>query len=156
MENKEIKIRQAVEADSEKIWALMQELAIFEKYIDVFAITPAIVAESGFHKNPPDFRCIVAEDHERIVGIMVYYFIPYTLHNRPDIYMKELYVAEAYRGKKIGERLMNQLKKEALSHHCGQINWKVAPWNEAGKKFYKRLGATENTEWLNYEWDIQK
>jgi len=30
--------------------------------------------------------------------------------------------------------------------------WNVAPWNEAGKKFYERLGAAENKEWLNYEW----
>lgn len=42
-----IKIRKAVEADSEKIWALMKALAVFERYIDSFAITPEIVRESG-------------------------------------------------------------------------------------------------------------
>jgi len=29
----------------------------------------------------------------------------------------------------------------------------VAPWNEAGKKFYERLGAKEDRNWLHYEWD---
>jgi hypothetical protein len=38
-----ITIRKAEEKDSEKVWHLMKELAIFEKYINVFAITPEIV-----------------------------------------------------------------------------------------------------------------
>lgn len=132
----------------------MKELAIFEKYIDSFAITPEIVRESGFHKNPPDFYCIVAEDDDKIVGMLVYYFLPYTAQNRPAIYMKELYVDALYRGQKIGEQLMHALREEAKQKNCGQIKWTVAPWNKAGIKFYERLGANENRDWLNYEWNI--
>lgn len=125
MENKEIIIRKAVETDSEKVWILMRDLAVFEKYIDVFAITPEIVKESGFGKNPPDFYCIVAEHKDEIVGILVYYFLPYTAQNRPAIYMKELYVNDKYRGGKIGEKLMIELKKEAELKNCKQIKWTV-------------------------------
>ncbi|PVH24477.1 GNAT family N-acetyltransferase [Sphingobacterium corticibacter] len=149
-----IKIRKAVEADSEQVWVLMKELAIFEEYIDVFAITPHIVKEKGFRKNPPDFYCIVAEDNDKIAGILVYYFIPYTAQNRPAIYMKELYVDENYRGQKIGKQLMNALKKEAELNNCKQIKWTVAPWNEAGITFYERLGAKENSDWLNFELNL--
>lgn len=149
-----ISIRKAIESDSGKIWTLMKDLAVFEKYIDSFAITPGIVRESGFRKNPPDFYCIVAEDGDKIAGMLVYYFLPYTAQNRPAIYMKELYVDESYRGQKIGEQLMNALRAEAERKNCRQIKWTVAPWNEAGVKFYKRLGAKENRDWLNFEWDI--
>jgi GNAT superfamily N-acetyltransferase len=154
MENKEIIIRKAVETDSEKVWMLMRDLAVFEKYIDVFAITPEIVKESGFGKNPPDFYCIVAEDNCEIVGILVYYFLPYTTQNRPAIYMKELYVNDQYRGAQIGEKLMIELKKEAELNNCKQIKWTVACWNDKGKNFYEHLGAKENTEWINYEWSV--
>lgn len=154
MEKNQIIIRKAVETDSEKIWKLMRDLAVFEKYIDVFAITPQIVQESGFHKNPPDFHCIVAEDNDKIAGMLVYYFLPYTAQNRPAIYIKELYVNDSYRGQKIGERLMNALKTEASLNNCNVIKWTVAPWNDAGRRFYERLGAKENTEWINYEWSI--
>ncbi|WP_281633772.1 GNAT family N-acetyltransferase [Flavobacterium luteolum] len=147
-------IRKALEKDAEKIWALMQDLAVFEKYIDVFAITPEIVRESGFRKSPPDFYCIVAEDAEQIAGMLVYYFLPYTAVNKPAIYLKELYVEEKYRGQKIGEQLMNALYEEAKKSNCCQIKWTVAPWNDAGKKFYERLGANENKDWLNYEWNL--
>lgn len=154
MYNMNIIIRKAEEKDSEELWGLMKELAIFEKYINSFAITCEIVRNSGFQKSPPDFYCIVAEKNDEIVGMLVYYFIPYTAQNRPSIYMKELYVDEAYRGHKIGEQLMNALRNEAKLHNCGQIKWTVAPWNEAGQKFYERLGATENRDWLNYEWNL--
>ena len=147
-------IRKAVENDSDKLWTLMKELAIFEKYIESFAITPDIVRESGFRKNPPDFYCLVAEDGDNIAGILVYYFLPYTAQNRPAIYMKELYVDANYRGQKIGEQLMNALRIEAELHNCQTIKWTVAPWNEAGIRFYERLGAKENRDWLNFEWNI--
>ncbi|MBK0370308.1 GNAT family N-acetyltransferase [Flavobacterium agrisoli] len=155
MKNDEIIIRKAVEADSAKVWLLMRDLAIFEKYIDVFAITPEIVKVSGFRKSPPDFYCFVAEDKDEIAGMLVYYFLPYTAQNRPGIYMKELYVDQKYRGQKIGKQLMDVLKKEAKVNNCGQIKWTVAPWNEAGKRFYERLGAKENNEWINYEWNVK-
>ena len=150
----DIVIRKAEEKDSEEIWQLMKKLAEFEKYIDSFAITPEIVIESGFRKNPPDFHCIVADHKNKIVGILVYYFLPFTAQNRPAIFMKELYVDEFYRGQKLGEQLMRFLKKEAENHNCKQIKWTVAPWNKAGQKFYERLGASENKDWLNYEWEI--
>lgn len=152
--NMNITIRKAEEKDSEKIWSLMERLAVFEKYIDSFAITPEIVKESGFSKNPPDFYCIVADANDKIAGMLVYYFLPFTAQNRPAIYMKELYVDENYRGQKIGERLMEALRKEAEINNCKQIKWTVAPWNKAGQKFYERLGAIENNDWLNYEWKL--
>ena len=117
----DINIRKAKQTDSEKIWTLMAKLAVFEKYIDSFAITPEIVKESGFRKNPPDFYCIVADDNGNIAGMLVYYYLPYTAQNRPAIYMKELYVDENYRGQKIGEQLMNALKIEAIQNNCSQI-----------------------------------
>ena len=147
-------IRRAVEQDTDQIWPLMEKLAIFEKYIDSFAITPEVIKVSGFRKDPPDFYCLVAEDEKKIVGMLVYYFLPYTAQNRPAIYMKELYVDEKYRGQQIGEQLMNALKEEAKQKNCTQIKWTVAPWNEGGKKFYERLGAEHNRDWLNYEWNL--
>lgn len=149
-----ITIRRATEDDSDKVWTLMKDLAIFENYIDLFVITPLIVRVSGFHKNPPDFYCIVAEDSNILAGMLVYYFLPYTAQNKPAIYLKELYVVEQYRGQRIGEKLMLALKDEARLHHCGQIKWNVAPWNEPGIKFYERLGAKENGDWINYEWSV--
>jgi GNAT superfamily N-acetyltransferase len=147
-------IRNAREADSDELWVLMRDLAIFEKYIDSFAITPEVVRESGFRKDPPDFRCIVAEEDGKIVGMLVYYLLPYTAQNRPAIYMKELFVSEGHRGHGVGQQLMDALRAAAKEHGCAQIKWTVAPWNRDGVRFYERLGAKENTDWLSFDWNV--
>lgn len=151
-----ITIRKALEEDSSQIWRLMRELAVFEKYVDTSAVTPQIVREKGFQKQPPDFYCLVATDTDLIVGILVYYFLPFTAHNRPAIYMKELYVDRNYRGHRIGEKLMFALKEEAIKNNCLQIKWTVASWNTSGQKFYERIGASQNNKWLNYEWNTEE
>jgi ribosomal protein S18 acetylase RimI-like enzyme len=151
-----IVIRHAVETDAEKVWVLMKELAVFEHYIDAFAITPDIIKDKGFRKTPSDFHCIVADDNGEIAGMLVYYFLPFTAMNRPNLFMKELYVESEYRGFKIGEKLMEELVKIGKLNNCGSIKWGVAPWNEGGIRFYERLGAKLDNEWINYKLDISE
>lgn len=69
--------------------------------------------------------------------------------------MKELYVDEKARNQKVGESLINALKTEAKKYNCSTIKWTVAPWNKDGIRFYERLGAKENNEWLNYELNVE-
>jgi ribosomal protein S18 acetylase RimI-like enzyme len=149
-----MEIRKAVEGDADALWELMRELAVFEKYIDVFSITPDIVRESGFRKSPPDFYSIVAEEGGKLCGMLVYYVIPYTAQGRPAIYLKELFVAVAHRSRSIGEQLMRALAVEAKANGRATIKWTVAPWNAPGIRFYERLGAKENTDWLDFEWHV--
>ena len=124
--------------------------------MDVFAITPEIVQRIGFEKSPPDFHFIVAEDESEnfITGMLVYYFLPCTARKWPAIYIKQLYVHENYRGQKIGDQLMEVLKEVAQENNCIQIKWTVAPWNKDGIRFYERLDAQENKDWLNFEWNV--
>lgn len=150
-----MQIRFMTESDIPQTFELMKELAVFEHYIDSFAITPEIVKEKGIDKNPPDFYCLVADDNGTIAGMLVYYFLPYTAQNRPAIYMKELYVDEKFRNQKVGEQLMLKLKQIAKENNCQTIKWTVAPWNDRGMKFYERLGAKQNTEWVNYELAVE-
>lgn len=150
-----MQIRFMTESDIPQTFELMKELAVFEHYIDSFAITPEIVKEKGIDKNPTDFYCLVADDNGTIAGMLVYYFLPYTAQNCPAIYMKELYVDENFRSQKVGEKLMLKLKQIAKENNCQTIKWTVAPWNDRGMKFYERLGAKQNTEWVNYELAVE-
>jgi ribosomal protein S18 acetylase RimI-like enzyme len=143
-------IRPLEENDIHQAWQLMRDLAVFEKYIDVFAITPEIVLEKGLKKSPPDFYCLVAEQTQTIVGVLVYYFLPYTAKNKSAIYMKELIVKEGQRGQQIGEKLMNQLKAIAKENDCSYIQWDVVPWNKDGMRFYERQGAKESKTYITY------
>jgi GNAT superfamily N-acetyltransferase len=146
-----MQIRKAVEEDIPELLPLMRELADFEKYADQFAITERTLREQGFRRTPPDFHCLVAEENGKLVGFLVYYFVPFTYRAKPNLIIKELYVAEGYRSKGVGELLMKTVAKEAEQAGCGMIKWWVAKWNERGIKFYKQLGATIDADWHEFQ-----
>ena len=129
----------------------MRELAEFEKYADGFAITEEVLHEQGFGRSPPDFHCLVAEENNRLVGLAVYYFVPFTYRAKPNIIIKELYVADKHRSKGVGKLLMKAVATEAEKAGCGAIKWFVAKWNERGVQFYERLGAQIDPDWHEFQ-----
>lgn len=143
-------IRLAIETDIPRLLPLMRALAVFEEYIDIFAVTEDVLLRQGFRQDPPDFQALVAEREGELVGILVYYFVPFTATAKPTLYMKELYVTDEVRGQGVGEALMRAAAQEALNRGCGAMRWTVADWNAGGKRFYERLGAQANPVWIDY------
>jgi GNAT superfamily N-acetyltransferase len=144
-------IRKATEADIPKLLPLMRELAQFEKYADAFAVTEEVLREQGFRRSPPDFHALVAGENSELSGFLVYYFVPFTYRARPNVIIKELYVAEGHRGKGIGKLLMKAVAQEAEQAGCGMIKWYVAKWNQSGIEFYERLGAKIDPDWHEFQ-----
>lgn len=143
-------IRLATEQDIPQLLPLMRALAEFEQYINVFAVDEEVLQLQGFRKDPPDFQAFVAELDGGLVGMLVFYLVPFTATAKPTLYIKELYVTEAARVQHVGEHLMRAAAREATARGCGAIRWTVANWNTAGQRFYERLGAQANPVWVDY------
>jgi GNAT superfamily N-acetyltransferase len=146
-----VKIRKATEPDIPQLLPLMRELAEFERYADAFAITEEILCKQGFRRSPPDFYCLVAEENGTLAGILVYYFVAFTYRAKPNLIVKELYVAESHRSKGVGNLLMKAVAQEAERVGCGIIKWWVAKWNKRGIEFYQRLGARIDSDWHEFQ-----
>ena len=144
-------IRKAIEADISNLLPLMRELAEFEKYVDDFAVTEEMLREQGFRRSPPDFYCFIAEKGAELVGFLVYYFVPFTYRAKPNLIIKELYIAAGHRSSGVGKLLMKAVAKEAETAGCGMIKWYVAKWNARGIRFYERLGATIDPNWHEFQ-----
>jgi GNAT superfamily N-acetyltransferase len=144
-------IRKATEEDIPQLLRLMRELAEFEKYADAFAVTEEVLREQGFRRSPPDFHCLVAEEGGELTGFLVYYIVPFTYRAKPNVIIKELYVAEEHRGEGVGRLLMKAVAKEAEQAGCGMIKWYVAKWNQRGIEFYERLGAKIDPDWHEFQ-----
>jgi GNAT superfamily N-acetyltransferase len=147
----DMEIRKAVEADISNLLPLMRELAEFEKYAADFAVTGSVLREQGFLHSPPDFHCLIAEEGGELVGFLVYYFVIFTYRAKPNLVIKELYIAESHRSRGVGKLLMKAVAKEAAATGCGMIKWWVAKWNERGIEFYKRLGANIDSDWHEFQ-----
>jgi GNAT superfamily N-acetyltransferase len=148
-------IRKAVESDIPNLLPLMRELAAFEKYDKEFFITEQVLREQGFRRSPPDFSCLVAEENDRLIGFLVYYFVPYTYRATPNLVIKELYVDESRRSRGVGELLMKAVAMEAMRTKCGMIKWWVAKWNSRSIQFYERLGAKIDPDWHEFQMSEQ-
>jgi GNAT superfamily N-acetyltransferase len=143
-------IRKATRADVPAILALVKELAAYEREPDAVVATEADFLRDGFGEEPA-FHVLVAEDDEAeasAIGFAFYFFSYSTWVGRKCLYLEDLFVQPAHRGRGAGIALMKALAAEAVAQECRRFVWQVLDWNEPAIAFYERLGARVLREWL--------
>jgi len=143
----QLEIREFRRDDASGLLALMRGLAEFEDYADEFAVTEGDLLIRGL-SDDSEFTGLIAEtDDKQLVGMAVYYPIPYTHDLRPDFVLKELFVADEHRSTGVGQALMKRLVEIAKQQGCTRIKWLVLRNNHRAKKFYQALGAAHDEKW---------
>ena len=142
-------IRPAVPADVPAIHTLIQGLAEYERMTDDMVATDAQLAAALF---PPDGRtalvhAVVAETAHVAVGFALYFFTYSTFVGRPGLYLEDLFVQPAHRGRGIGTALLTHLAREANARGCGRMEWSVLDWNADAIRVYEAFGARRLTTW---------
>jgi ribosomal protein S18 acetylase RimI-like enzyme len=143
-----IHVREALPADGERILELDRELADFERLAGPNEEEGRRLLEWIFKEKR--FEALVAERNGSIVGVAIYFFFPTSFRAKPALYIEDIVVSEAARSSGAGEALMAELALRAESAGCGRMEWAVLPWNEGAIRFYERLGARREEEWVRY------
>lgn len=143
----EITTRRAIKDDCPRLLELITELAIYEKAPNDVTVTLEHFTESGFG-NKPVWWAFVAEEDGFIHGFALYY-IRYSTWKGQAMYLEDIIVTEAMRGKKIGKLLFDRLIEEAKERKFNRIIWQVLKWNEPAINFYKKYNAELDGEWFN-------
>lgn len=141
-----ITIRQGKESDMEQVFGLIKELAEFEKAEFEVENTVEQLIKDGFGENPL-YGLLVADNNGKIVGISLYYF-RYSTWKGKRLYLEDIIVNEAYRGKGIGSQLFNETMRKSLELNCNGMTWSVLDWNTPAIEFYKKQGAILHNEWV--------
>ena len=147
MNTETILVRKGKKEDLADVLKLIRELALFEKAPEQVTNTISNMEADGFGKNPI-FDFYVAELKNKIVGIAVY-FTKYSTWKGKGLYLDDLFVTEAHRGKGIGKMLFDQIIVEAKNMNAKQMHWQVLDWNTPAIDLYKKYGATIDSEWLD-------
>jgi GNAT superfamily N-acetyltransferase len=144
-----IRVRPAVRADGARIIELDRELARFERLQGPDDAEAERLLSWIFDDRK--LEALVAERDGRIEGIALFWEgLGSSFRARPFLYLEDLLVGEAARSRGIGEALMAALAREGVSRGAMRIDWAVLDWNEGALRFYRRLGARHQTEWLRY------
>ncbi|HEY9745252.1 MAG TPA: GNAT family N-acetyltransferase [Oculatellaceae cyanobacterium] len=142
-------IREAVEADVPVILQLIRELAEYEKLLHEVEATEERLAQSLFAFNATA-KALMVDVDGRSVGFALYFYNYSTFLAKKGIYLEDLYVQPAYRGKGLGKALLTKLAQIAVKEDCGRLEWSVLDWNAPSIAFYKSLEAVPMDEWTTY------
>ena len=139
-------IRRARPTETGLVLSLIRELAEYEKLLHEVEATEAMIDAALFGDNPLLF-CEIAEWDGEPAGFAVWFVNFSTFSGRSGIYLEDLFVRPAHRGKGIGKALLAYLAKLCVEKGWARLQWSVLDWNTPSIAFYKSLGAVMMDEW---------
>jgi GNAT superfamily N-acetyltransferase len=143
-----IRVRAATAADVPLILGLIRELAEYERLSHAVVATEEALRRHLFGEGGrPAAGCVIGELDGAPQGFALYFTSFSTFLARPGIYLEDLYVRPAARGKGLGRALFSRLAALAVERGCGRLEWAVLDWNEPAIGFYRRMGAEAMSEW---------
>ena len=128
------------------IFSLLCELAEYEKLSHEVQATEADIADALFGNDPILF-CEIAEWNGEPAGFALWFFNFPTFAGRRGIYLEDLFVRPAFRGKGIGKALLAHLAELCVENGWSRLQWTVLDWNTPSINFYQSLGAEMMDEW---------
>lgn len=140
-----LRIRPAVIQDAGLLRTMIRELADFERQLEFVTISEEDLARDGFGDDPR-FRALIAEWDGQPAGYAVFFGYYSTWEGR-GLYLEDLFVREAFRGRGIGKAFLAAVAKIAVEDGCRGMHWEVLGWNENAIAMYKALGAELLDEW---------
>jgi diamine N-acetyltransferase len=143
-----ILIRPAAPTDAEQIFALVSELAAYEKLSHAVDATAADLAKALFCDAPRVF-CNLAEEEGTAIGFAVWFYSFSTFRGRHGIWLEDLFVRPGFRGKGYGKALLANLAGRCVKEGLARLEWSVLDWNAPSIAFYKAAGARMMDEWTN-------
>ena len=138
-------IRPATVSDVPLLLRFSRELAEYEREPDAVVINEETLVRDGFGSQPK-FRSLIAEWDGEATGYALFFGI-YSSLKGSGIFLEDLFVREAFRGRGIGRALLCQVARIARQEGCYGMRWEVLDWNELAIKFYSSLGCEFFNEW---------
>ncbi|MEY4640215.1 MAG: hypothetical protein RLZZ227_209 [Pseudomonadota bacterium] len=144
-----IEIRTAILADAQLIFDFIVELAVYEKAEHEVVTSVAEIAVTLFGPAAKAHALVCMVDGKP-AGYAVYFYNYSTWLGRNGIWLEDVYVTPAQRGRGAGKAILKHVAGIAVQENCGRFEWSVLDWNTPAIEFYEALGARPLDEWTIY------
>jgi len=144
-ENNNVMIRKGRSEDISVLFALVKELAVFEK-----AAEEVITTEELYHRlfDEKLFDFFVAEENNTVHGIALFY-LTFSTWKGKMMYLEDFVVYPEQRGRGIGRLLFEAVIEEAKELECTMMKWQLLDWNVDALRFYEKYDAIIEKDWWN-------
>jgi GNAT superfamily N-acetyltransferase len=148
----DFQLRPATPDDAANLVRLIGELAEYERLTHLLEVTPEQLRLHLFGDRPVAEAMVAeaaatAQNAPRVVGFALYFTNFSTFLGRPGLYLEDIYVEPAQRGRGIGQALLRAIAALAVERGCGRFEWSVLDWNTPSIRFYESMGATVLPDW---------
>jgi ribosomal protein S18 acetylase RimI-like enzyme len=135
----DITIRLAVSDDAQTIHAALKKMAADMGAGAKFVSGIEDVRRHGFG-DAPAFEVLLAEADGAFAGLCLTFPSFSTWMGKPGLYVQDLFVADAFRGRRIGERLLRAAAQRGRARGAGYMRLSVDVDNVRAQAVYDRLG----------------
>jgi len=144
LNDSDIELRAATATDVPLLLSFIRSMAAFEK-LTVTATEESL--RTALFGEAPAARVLLGFVRGEPAAYATYFFTFSTMVGKRGLWLEDLFVAPAFRGKGVGRVFMAFLADLAMQHQCGRFEWVVLDWNESAIGFYERLGAKVLPDW---------
>lgn len=141
-------IRQARREELPQVLAFIIELAKYENLEHEVVATIETMDRWLFveQKATVLFCC----EDGKPVGFALYFYNYSTWEGCCGLYIEDLFIQRAFRGKGYGKALIEHISAIAVGQGCTRVEWVCLDWNKMSIDFYKSLGAVPMDGWSTY------
>lgn len=143
-----VSFRFAVREDVPLIMKFIRALADYERMTDEVVADEKSLELWIFDRQKAEVLFVLSDGEE--VGFALFFHNFSTFVGKSGIYLEDLFVFPAYRGKGFGKALMKELASIAIERGCGRLEWCCLDWNYPSLNFYLSLGAVPMSEWTTF------
>jgi GNAT superfamily N-acetyltransferase len=146
-----ITVTPAERADTQAMVALLEEKDLFYGTAENEPFDQSVrQIEDAIFASPPAACALLARDDSRLAGIAAFSYLWPAVGLTRSLYLKELYVADAYRRQGVGQLLMAAVFEAAGKNGCSRVEWTTDADNSGARAFYAGLGAAVRSSKIFY------
>ncbi|MDR1573338.1 MAG: GNAT family N-acetyltransferase [Clostridiales Family XIII bacterium] len=134
-----VAIRFAGEEDAALVLRFIKELAEFEGMGEAVVATESDIRTSLFERRQAE--ALIGEQGGEPIAFALFYPVYSTFLGGQNLFLEDLFVREAHRGKGVGRQMLQSIARIAAERGARRLDWYVLAGEASGARFYRGVGA---------------